>query len=146
MIDGKNMSAEQLGRVLHKRDRKEPRKNQKRYLKDIGGDGTADELDQVLEYAELNREALAEAKRLERQRELTIETVDAGIDSAVIEMIGALRLRMEELGITQTELAERCDWAQPQVAAYLTGKKMPGLENLTKMARAMGSCWRLQEM
>lgn len=142
MLDSTTLSAEQLGRLLYKAAH-EPRRNQKRYLKDLGGDGSADELDAVLAVAKETDAAVTEAKRLDRQREITAKTVAAGVDSAVIEMIGAIRVRMADTGTTQQELADACGWPQSQVAAYLTGKKMPGLENLTKMAAALNCRWRL---
>ncbi len=145
MINAKKLTVEQLGRLLYRRDRKEPRRNLKRYLKDLGGDGSADELDAVLVVAEKNAAAVDEAKRLNQQREITSKTVDAGVNAAAAEMITAIRVRMADTAMTQQDLADSCGWQQPMVAAYLTGKKSPGLENLARIAEALGCQWRLVE-
>jgi transcriptional regulator with XRE-family HTH domain len=50
---------------------------------------------------------------------------------------------MAEQGLTQQDVADRCGWRQPQVAAYLTGAKEPGVKNLAKLASAVGCLWRL---
>jgi ribosome-binding protein aMBF1 (putative translation factor) len=139
-----NLSDEQLGRLICKADH-EPRRNAKRYLKDLGGDGSADELDQVLETARANSRAVEIADRLSRQRELTAKAVDAGVDGRVAEMLADVRLRMQDRGMTQAELAEACGMPQSLVGAYLTGSKSPGIENLAKLAEALGAVWRLND-
>lgn len=138
-------SIEQLGRLLYK-SRHEPRRNQKRYLKDGGGDGSAAELDALLETAKKDKHLIAEADRLDALRKHTARTVELGMVGQVAEMIADIRLRMEEQEITQQELADRCGWKQPLVGAYLTGGKEPGIGNLAKMAGALGCKWRLQEV
>lgn len=136
-------TAEQLGRLLFK-SRSEPRRNQKRFLKDLGGAGSAEELDEVLAIAAANPAAVAESNRLDRQREITARTVEAGVDGRVAEMLADIRVRMEERGITQDDFARACGWKQPLVSAYLTGSKEPGIRNLAKMATALGCVWRLR--
>jgi transcriptional regulator with XRE-family HTH domain len=60
-------------------------------------------------------------------------------------MLSAIRDRAAEIGITQTEIAQRCGWTQPLASAYLSGSKSPGLVNLAKLARAVGCEWVLTE-
>jgi transcriptional regulator with XRE-family HTH domain len=60
-------------------------------------------------------------------------------------MLSAIRARAAEIGMTQTEIAQRCGWAQPLASAYLSGSKSPGLVNLAKLARAVGCEWVLNE-
>lgn len=136
------LTSEQLGRLLYKA-KNEPRRNQKRYLKDLGGEGSAEELDQFLGKANSDAAAIAEAERLEKQRHLMAKTVDAGVDGRVAEMIADIQLKMSDQKLTQQEVADRCGWSQPLVAAYLTGAKEPGAKNLAKLASAVGCAWRL---
>lgn len=138
----KKLTTEQLGRLLFKAAR-EPRRNQKRYLKDLGGEGSAEELDEVLAVAEKSAAAKKEAKRLERERTIHAKTVAAGVDGQVAEMLAALRLRMEEQGLTQAQLADLCGWPASLLSRYLTGQKSPGLDNLVKMATALDAKWLL---
>lgn len=132
----------QLGKLLFK-SRNEPRRNQKRYLKDLGGEGSAEELDVMLERAANNPAAVAEADRLDQQRHLMAKTVEAGVDGRVAEMLADVALKIREQGLTQQDVADRCGWPQSLVSAYLTGGKEPGAKNLAKMASAVGCVWRL---
>lgn len=138
----RELTTEELGRLLYKSSH-EPRRNQKRYLKDLGGDGSAKELDEVLADAQQNDAATKEAERLERERPIAAATVSAGVEGQVAEMLAALRLRLDELDMTQTELGELCGWPRSQVSNYLNGDKSPGVDNLAKMAAALQSQWRL---
>lgn len=138
-----NLTTEQLGKLLYKSNH-EPRRNQKRYLKDCGGDGSAEELDRVLAQARQNPDAVAVCKQLERQREITARTVELGVDAGVAEMLADVKLRMADLGLTQADIADACGWQQPLVSAYLRGEKEPGAKNLAKLAAAVGCVWRLQ--
>lgn len=136
------LTSVQLGKLLYK-SKNEPRRNQKRFLKDLGGEGSAEELDVYLQRAEQDPKAVAEAERLEKQRQLMAKAVDAGVDGRVAEMIADVRLKMEDQELTQQDVADRCGWPQSLVAAYLTGAKEPGAKNLAKLASAVGCAWRL---
>lgn len=136
------LTAVQLGRLLFKAAN-EPRRNQKRYLKDLGGDGSADELDQVLEQAQSSKKAADEFERLQKQRDVVRESVSSDVDKSVAGMLADLRIAMEQEAMTQKELADRCGFSQPQVAAYLSGKKEPGIGNLAKLASALNRTWKL---
>jgi|JI8StandDraft_2_1071088.scaffolds.fasta_scaffold104254_3 transcriptional regulator with XRE-family HTH domain len=59
------------------------------------------------------------------------------------KMLDAIRSRVTEIGITQTELGKRCGWTQSLVSRYLSGQKEPGMESLTKLAKAVGCEWML---
>lgn len=136
------LTTDQLARLLFK-SRHEPRRNQKRFLKDLGGEGSAEELDAQLAVAAASAEALSESDRLERQRSVAARTIELGIDGRVAEMLADVRLRMQDQGLTQSDVADRCGWAQSLVGAYLTGAKEPGISNLAKLASAVGCAWRL---
>src|SRR5690606_30558971 len=136
------LTSEQLGRLLFKAAR-EPRRNAKRYLKDLGGEGTADELDHFLDLAKKSAKAVAESKRLERQRAIAASTIEAGVDGRVAEMLADIRLKMDDAGVTQGDVAQACGWQQPLVSQYLSGEKEPGAKNLAKLASAIGCVWRL---
>jgi hypothetical protein len=142
MATALRLSTEDLAALLA-RARHEPRRNLKRFLKDRGGDGSAAELDQWLARAERNAEAVALAERLEKERAATARNIDLGMEARVAEMLGDVYCRMKEQGLTQAEVAARCGWTQPLVAAYLSGRKEPGARNLAKLASAVGRVWRL---
>jgi transcriptional regulator with XRE-family HTH domain len=59
------------------------------------------------------------------------------------EMVAHLLIAMRDQQLTQQEVADLCGFSQPQVAAYLNGKKEPGIRNLVKLAAAVGCVWRL---
>lgn len=134
--------AADLGRLLFKA-RHEPRRNQRRFLKDLGGEGTAAELDHVLAVAAADKRAVAECERLEAVRRTSMEGVDWNNVGRVAEMLAHVRLEMEHQNLTQQDVADRCGWQQPLVAKYLTGAKEPGISNLAKLAAAVGCVWRL---
>lgn len=137
------LTPEQMGRLLFKSSH-EPRRNQKRYLKDLGGEGSAEELDEALAIASKSAAAKKEAKRLERERTIKSETIDTGIDGQVAEMLAAIQLRLDDLEMSQTELAERCGWTRSVVNKYLHGVKSPGIDNLARMAEAIDCRWKLE--
>ena len=86
---------------------------------------------------------MAECERLEKQREIVSESIHEYVSDGVAELLADVRAVMKEEGITQTDLASRCGWQQPLIAAYLSGKKEPGIGNLVKMAAALDRSWRL---
>ncbi len=135
-------SPDELGTLLYKA-RHEPRRNAKRFLKDRGGEGTAAELDELLAAAAADPAAAAIAERIERERAAVARNLDLGMEARAAEMIADVRVRMAEQGLTQQDVADRCGWTQPLVAAYLNGRKEPGIRNLTKLAEAVGRVWRL---
>ena len=131
------LTAKQLGRLLLK-EAHEPRRGQKRYLKDLGGSGSADELDEVLEVARGTPAAIKEYERLEKQREIIASSVTGEVDQGVAELLADIRAAMDDANLTQSDLAMRSGLTQPQIAAYLTGRKQPGIGNVVRIAQAMG--------
>ncbi|MFF5109161.1 helix-turn-helix domain-containing protein [Streptosporangium sp. NPDC000509] len=53
------------------------------------------------------------------------------------ELGEAVRLRREQLGLTQSELAERAGLKQPAVARFETGGTMPTIPMLERLAEAL---------
>lgn len=136
------LTTEQMGRLLFKA-KHEPRKNQKRYLKDQGGEGSAEELDAILLQAGENQAAIAERERLEEQRRLMSKTVELGVDGRVAEMLADVQVKIQDQKLSQQDVANACGWPQSLVSAYLNGTKEPGAKNLAKLATAVGCVWRL---
>jgi hypothetical protein len=137
-----DLKAEQLGQLLFKL-KHEPRRGAKRFLKDLGGSGSAEELDALIAIAEKDAAARKIAERLERTRVISARTMELGLDGRVAEMLADIKVRMEERGVTQSDVATACGWSQPLVSAYLSGDKEPGIRNLAKLAEAVGCLWRL---
>ena len=54
------------------------------------------------------------------------------------ELAEAVRLRREELGWSQRQLAERAGMSQPGVARFEAGGTMPTLPLLERLAQALG--------
>ena len=48
-----------------------------------------------------------------------------------------VRRRMQQLNVSQVELAEKLGVTQPHVSLMLNGKRNPGLESLEKFADAL---------
>jgi len=48
-----------------------------------------------------------------------------------------LRLRREELGMTQTDLAEAAGLPQPHISALEVGKRSPSLQTIARLATAL---------
>ncbi len=49
-----------------------------------------------------------------------------------------LREEREWVGLSVTELAERCGYVRPVVARYEAAQRMPGLDAAVRLARALG--------
>ncbi len=136
------LTLDQQAQLLFKAQH-EPRRNQKRFLKDLGGSGSAEELDEVLQMARDNPKAVAESERIDKARKIAARSVELGLDGHVAEMIAEIRLRIEDSGLTQSEVAARCGWPASLLSGYLTGQKLPGMENLAKLAHTLGFRWRM---
>ena len=61
----------------------------------------------------------------------------------VAAMIAQIRERMDEQGISQSELARRSGIQQPRISDALNGKDEPGARKIARMADAVGCEWRL---
>ena len=140
-----DLTPEQLGKLLFK-DRHESRRNLKRFLHDLGGDGSAEELDEVLSIAAKNKEAATIADNLDERRWQESMGIEDRIDDDLVRMMREISKQMEEKGISQSDLAILCGIHQPTLSKYLSGKKEPGVRNLTRMARSVGCFWKLSEL
>ena len=54
------------------------------------------------------------------------------------EVLTALRAAAEQCGLTQKEIAEKTGIQQANVSRYLSGKKVPELGTLVRLAGAVG--------
>ncbi len=136
------LTPEQLGKLLFKAAH-EPRRNQKRFIRDLGGDGSAEELDEVLAVAHASEVAKVIARDLEVERVGQARELEEDIGANAIRMLESIKREMELQGKTQSDMAIACGWRQGLVSLYLAGKKEPGIKNLTKMADYLGLIWDL---
>lgn len=136
-------TSDQLGRLLFKKKAGEPRKNLKRYLKDCGGAGSAEELDQVLPIAERDADAIRIAEELHRERMSQLATVEQRGLGALADMLAQIEQLRKESGLSQEDIGELMDMQQPQYSAYVSGKKQPGGLVLAKAAEALKKRWVL---
>jgi hypothetical protein len=136
------LSKEELGQLLFKVAHY-PRRFAKEFLRQRGGDGTPAELDAMLAVAAEDPQARAVADQLERNPPVRTGYIDISDEGRIAEMLAHLAILIREQKLTQQEVADRCGFSQPQVAAYLSGKKEPGIRNLAKLAAAVGCVWRL---
>lgn len=139
-MDNARYTSVDLGRLLY-RSHLLPRRYQEQFLKDLGGEGSAEELDQLLALAAADKQAVAECARLEAERK---NWIDISIIGRVAEMIADIRLKMQAVGLTEHDIADRCDLQPDLVAAYLNGSKEPDVTSFVKLATAVGCVWRLQ--
>jgi HTH-type transcriptional regulator / antitoxin HipB len=84
---------------------------------------------------------MGERKAWADKREEIMSRVGAGsaYEAARIrfELGEAVRLRREQLGLTQAELAERAGLKQPAVARFEAGGTMPTIPMLERLAEAL---------
>ena len=81
-----------------------------------------------------------------REESLSRPGAGAAYEAARIrfELGEAVRLRREELGLTQLQLAERTGLKQPAVARFEAGGTMPTLPMLERLATALDMTLRVQ--
>ena len=140
-----NLTSEQMGKLLFKAIH-EPRRNLKRFLHDLGGAGSAEELDEALATAANDKEATVIANTLNERRWQESMCIEDRIDDDLVRMMQEISQKMKEKGISQSDLAILCGIHQPTLSKYLSGKKEPGVRNLTRMARSVGCFWKLSEL
>ncbi len=68
--------------------------------------------------AETNPKAVAESERIDKARKIAARSVELGLDGHVAEMIAEIRLRIEDSGLTQSEVAARCGWPASLLSGY----------------------------
>ena len=139
------MSDEQLGMLLFKAMH-EPRLHQKRWVRDCGGKGTSDELDVMLQKAKASRKAQSIGEKLEASRSKNIEAASDFAELAFDCVIESIRLRMQELGISQADLATACNWPPSLLSRYLSKKQEPGFRQLARIAANLGMEIKLEKL
>jgi HTH-type transcriptional regulator / antitoxin HipB len=85
---------------------------------------------------EPRRTRLAEARTVRMRRPEAAEAY--GQARLRFELAEAVRIRREELGWTQRQLAERAAMTQPGVARFEAGGTIPTLPLLERLAEALG--------
>jgi predicted XRE-type DNA-binding protein len=136
------MSDEQLGMLLFKAMH-EPRRNQKRWIRDCGGVASAEELDRLLVVANASKKAVGLLDSLEAKRKIQSSGIESSMDANVRCMMDELVSAMESAGIKQSDMAIACGISQPIISQYLSCKQQPGIRNLVKMADSLGLKWKL---
>lgn len=135
-------TTEQLAMLLA-RSQKEPRKNLKRFLKDNGGTGSAEELDELLERAAADGHVVRRANDIaferSRSRQAIEQSVEIQLNSMRLEIVRAL----ESGSIEIAELASRCGWTATFTSDLVSGRKIPSSEQLAKIAIACECDWKL---
>jgi hypothetical protein len=134
---------EQLATLLA-RSRNEPRRNLKRYLHDVGGEGSAAELDEALAAANANKEIQRMANAIEHERVLASEHVSATLTAHLNALRAELATKMDERQMSIADVAGICNWSDDLVHSILKGDHVPSVEQLCKFAAALDSQWRLQ--
>ncbi len=84
-------------------------------------------------------------KRIEKIREETRGTVDYRIESAKLAYSERIRERLETLGLTRAELAERMGVSAPYITKLLRGTANLTLDSMVKIADAL-ECDVVQEV
>jgi len=138
------MGPAELGGLLHVCNTS-PRRQQKRYLLNLGGSGSAAELDRVLAIASESKAAIRFAEKLASQQTQESLLTEEGIAMQADAVRAEIGRQMEKQGITQVELARRCGIAQSVVSLYLNGKKEPGLGRLLEIITALDCEWVIRK-
>jgi len=131
------MSDEQLGMLLFKAMH-EPRRNQKRWIRDCGGVASAEELDRMLGVANRNKKAVSIRDDLEAKRKTLNSAEDEDASSLVVAFMDRVKAAMIERDMKQSDLAVMCGWHPTAISNYFSGKKEPGIRNLLKMLEVLG--------
>ncbi len=135
---------EQLAVVLA-RSKHEPRRNLKRYLKDLGGRGSAEELDEALEQAMSDSKVVAESERISAVRSSESRSINEEVDVQLTIMFEQALAKMEERGLSIGELAVLCGWSGSLTSELMNRQKTPTAEQLAKVASALKCNWRLTD-
>ena len=130
-------TADQLARLLFK-SHHEPRRNLKQFIRDLGGLGTAEELNEVLAAAKANEVVKRIAERMEIERDGTIGSVELKSDTQLFQLLDSIKKHMDVMDLTQSDVATMCGWSQELLSEYLSGKVEPGVKNLAKLAASVG--------
>jgi predicted XRE-type DNA-binding protein len=132
-----NLTPQQLGRLLFK-EKHEPRRSLKRFLRDLGGDGSAEELNVALEIASKDIQAKSFADLLDTNRRIAAENIEETAKDRLQAIMLEVKRKMSESGLTQSDVATACGWSQPLLSHYLSGNVEPGALNLLKLIESVG--------
>jgi predicted XRE-type DNA-binding protein len=139
-----DLTPQQLGKLIFK-SKYEPRRSLKRFLRDLGGDGSAEELNETLEFAASNSEANSFAKLLDSNWRIAGENIESAAKTKLAGIMHELKIKMKEKGLTQSDVATACGWSQPLLSHYLSGNVEPGALNLLKMIESVGCSVTISE-
>lgn len=119
-----------LGELLFRVRRGDPKRDQKRVLRNAGGKGDAPELESVLASDAMSRRTvIAEADRLQAEFEQ---------QDKVCKLLEPIREACKASGLTQTQLATLGDTSQKSISEYLNGGTCNPV-TLENLAGAMGA-------
>lgn len=131
------LTADQLARLLFK-SHHEPRHKLKQFIRDLGGLGSAEELNEVLTAANANEVVKRIAERMEIERDGTLGSVELKSDTQLFQLLDSIKIRMDLMDLTQSDVATICGWSQELLSDYLSGKVEIGAKNLAKLAASVG--------
>ena len=131
------LTADQLARLLFK-SHHEPRRQLKQFIRDLGGLGTAEELNEVLTAANANEVVKRIAERMEIERDGTLGSIELNSDTQLVHLLDSIKKRIDLLNLTESDVATMCGWSQELLSEYLSGKVEPGVKNLAKLAASVG--------
>jgi hypothetical protein len=139
-----NWTVEQLATVLA-RLKVEPRKNLKRYLKDQGGRGSAEELDLVIAEALANSQAKDLSEQIAAERAMQSRDINDGLEDQIDVWRDEIKRLIESRKMSLGELSTVCGYTVDYVTSMLNGSQRPSVEQLAKIAIALQCSWRLVE-
>lgn len=137
-----NWTVEQLALVLA-RLKVEPRRNVKRYLRDQGGRGSAEELDLVIAEAMANSKAVELSQKLAAERATQSRSINDGLDAQIDVWRSEIKRELELRKMSLGELSTVCGYTVDYVSSTLNGSQRPSVEELAKIAIALQCSWRL---
>lgn len=141
------LTAEQLGNLLHRHQAGESRKALKAHLMDLGvhddAGGKSHLLDAALKRATSSPAARRVVDELSRERIAARKVVPVPGAGMVLEMINQVRAELEAQNVSQTDLAERTGIPRPQLNRALNLHHVPNAAMLARIAEAIGKRWTL---
>ncbi len=137
-----NLKPEQLATLLS-RSSNEPRRNLKRYLKDLGGRGSSEELDELLAIANANPKIVKMATKLNEERSAASRTISEAKHDHVRSFGEEIQRQIDDNGTNINELASVCGYSRTVMASIVNGKESPTAEQLARIAIALECKWTL---
>lgn len=136
------LTTEQLATLLAKAKR-EPRRNLKRFLKDLGGAGSAAEVDEVLKVAMADPKAVAISQQLDRDRQAAIASVYQGVELQHSALMSDMQQLQLNRSIPDYQLERLCDLTTGCIAKFRDGRLRAPLDSMLRIAAALGSSLRM---